>query len=210
MHIALTTAVLALLTAAMLLLRFFWNGGSPRLRFGIVTVSIALVLLQAFFAATKWGTISDRLNIFIFWLAVAAYEFLVLFFSRLSPKWLTTLSATILLIPVFASSIVLPLTELFDPPSYKTVPVGDNLFYEVKPWGNTGGGRTGADLIVSYRPPIAPFLRHKIRIIPFNDGECNSSAAVAIPFPSTKTVLGRCPGWSSESAGTVDKLFPLS
>jgi hypothetical protein len=210
MHLALTTAVLVLLTVAMLLLRIFWNGGPPRLRFGILMVSISLVLLQSFFAATRWGTISDRLNVFIFWLAVAAYEFLVLFFSRLSPKWLTTLSATILLIPVFASSIVLPLTELFDPYSYKTVPVGDNLFYEVKPWGNTGGGRTGADLIVSYRPPIAPFLRHKIRIIPFNDGECNSSAAVAIPFPSTKTVLGRCPGWSSESAGTVDKLFPLS
>jgi hypothetical protein len=210
MHIALTTAVLVLLTAAMLLLRILWNGGPPRLRFSILTVSISLVLLQSFFAATRWGTISDRLNVFIFWLAVAAYEFLVLFFSRLSPKWLTTLSATILLIPVFASSIVLPLTELFDPSSYKTVPVGDNLFYEVKPWGNTGGGRTGADLIVSYRPPIAPFLRHRIRTIPFNDGECNSSAAIAIPLPSTKTVLGRCPGWSSESTGTVDKLFPLS
>jgi hypothetical protein len=210
MHIALTTAVLVLLTVAMLLLRIFWSGGPARLRFSILTVSISLVLLESFFAATRWGTISDRLNVFIFWLAVAAYEFLVLFFSRLSPKWLTTLSATILLVPVFASSIVLPLTELFDLSSYKTVPVGDNLFYEVKPWGNTGGGRTGADLIVSYRPPIAPFLRHKIRIIPFNDGECNSSAAIAIPFPSTKTVLGRCPGWSSETAGTVDKLFPLS
>src|ERR1700733_2867002 len=210
MHIALTTAVLVLLTAAMLLLRILWNGGPPRLRFSILTVSISLVLLESFFAATRWGTISDRLNVFIFWLAVAAYEFLVLFFSRLSPKWLTTLSATILLVPVFASSIVLPLTELFDLSSYKTVPVGDNLFYEVKPWGNTGGGRTGADLIVSYRPPIAPFLRHKVRVIPFNDGECNSSAAIAIPFPSTKTVLGRCPGWSSETAGTVDKLFPLS
>jgi hypothetical protein len=210
MHIALTTTVLVLLTVAMLLLRIFWSGGPPRLRFGILTVSVSLVLLQSFFAATRWGTISDRLNVFIFWLAVAAYDFLVLFFSRLSPKWLTTLSAAILLVPVFASSIILPLTELFDPSSYKTVPVGDNLFYEVKPWGNTGGGRTGADLVVSYRPPIAPFLRHKIRIIPFNDGECNSSAAIAIPFPSTKTVLGRCPGWSSESAGTVDKLFPLS
>ena len=210
MHIALTTAVLVLLTVAMLLLRIFWNGEPPRLRLGILTVSISLVLLESFFAATRWGTISDRLNVFIFWLAVAAYEFLVLFFSRLSPKWLTSLSASILLIPVFASSIVLPLTELFDPASYKTVPAGDNLFYEVKPWGDTGGGRTGADLIVSYRPPIAPFLRHKIRIIPFNDGECNSSAAIAIPFPSTKTVLGRCPGWPSESSGTVDKLFPLS
>jgi hypothetical protein len=210
MHIALTTAVLVLLTVAMLLLRIFWNGGSPRFRFGTLTVCTFLVLLQSFFVATKWGTTSDRVNIFIFWLAVAAYEFLVLFFSRLSPKWLTSLSAAILLIPVFASSIVLPLTELFDPSSYTTVSAGNNLFYEVKPWGNIGGGNKGADLIVSYRPPIAPFLRHKIRIIPFNDRECNSNAAIAIPSPSTKTVLGRCPGWPSESAGTVDKLFPLS
>jgi hypothetical protein len=210
MHIALTTTVLVLLTVAMLLLRIFWNGGPRRLRLSIITVSISLVLLQAFFAATKWGTISDRLNFFIFWLAVAAYEFLVLLFSRLSPKWLTSVSAAILIIPVFASSIVLPLNDLFDPPPQKTVPVGNNLFYEVKPWANPGGGSTGADLIVSYRPPIAPFLRRKIRIIPFNDRECNSNAAIAIPFPSTKTVLGRCPGWSSESAGTVDKLFPLS
>jgi hypothetical protein len=210
MHIALTTAAIAVLTVAMLLLRIFWNGGSPRLRLGIITVSISLVLLQAFFAATKWGTTSDRLNVFIFWLAVAAYEFLVLFFSRLSPKWLTSLSAAILLIPVFAASIVLPLTELFDPSSYKTVPLGDKLFYQVKPWANPGGGSKGADLIVSYRPPIAPFLRHKIHITPFNDRECNSSAAVAILFPSTKTVLGRCPAWPSQSSGTVDKLFPLS
>jgi hypothetical protein len=210
MHIALTTATLILLTLAMLLLRIFWNGGPPRLRFGLIAVSISAVLLQALFAATKWGTTSDRLNIFIFWLAVAAYEFLVLLFSRLSPRWLTSLSAAILLLPVFASSIVLPLTELFDPSSYKTVSVGNHLFYQVRPWGVSGGGNTGADLIVSYRPPIVPFLRHKIRIIPFNDRECNSNAAVAIPSPSTKTVLGRCPRWPSESAGTVDKLFPLS
>lgn len=105
---------------------------------------------------------------------------------------------------------MLPLAELFDPSSYKTVPIGNNLFYEVKPWGNPGSGNKGADLIVSYRPPIAPFLRHKVRIIPFNDRECNSNAAIAIPFPATKTVLGRCPRWPSESEGTVDKLFPLS
>jgi hypothetical protein len=210
MYIALTLVVLILLTVAMLLLRIFWNGGPPRLRFGLTVLSISLILVQGFFAATRWGTISDRVNVFIFWLAVAGYEFLIFSFSRLSPKWLTSLSAAILLIPVFASSVVLPLTELFDPSSYTTVPAGNDLFYEVKPWGNTGGGNKGADLIVSYRPPIAPFLRHKVRIIPFNDRECNSNAAIAIPSPSTKTVLGRCPGWPSESAGTVDKLFPLS
>jgi hypothetical protein len=210
MQIALTTATLILLTVAMLLLRIFWNGIPSRLRFGIVALSIALVLLQAFFAATRWGTTSDRFNVIINWSAVAAYELLVLLFSKLPPKWLTTLSAAILLIPVFASSIVLPLTELFDPSFYKPVPIGNNLFYEVRPWFTPNGVNKGADLIVSYHPPIAPFLSHKIRTIPFSDRECNSNAAVAITLPATKTLLGRCPRWPSGSAGTVDKPVPLS
>ncbi|NYF51665.1 hypothetical protein [Tunturiibacter gelidoferens] len=210
MNIPLTTAVLILLSGAMLLVRIFWDRIHSRLKLSIVSASIALVLIQVFFAASKWGTTSDRLNVFINWLAVAAYEILVLLFTRLSPRWLTYFSATILLIPVFGASIMLPLAELFDPSSYKTVPIGGNLFYEVKPWGNPGSGNKGADLIVSYHPPIAPFLRHKVRVIPFNDRECNSNAAIAIPFPATKTVLGRCPRWPSESEGTVDKLFPLS
>jgi hypothetical protein len=210
MNIPLTTAVLILLSGATLVVRIFWDNIHYRLRLNIITASVALVLLQAFFAASKWGTTSDKLNVFINWLAVAAYELLVLLFTRLSPRWLTYFSATILLIPVFGASIVLPLTELFDPSSYKTVSIGNNLFYEVKPWGNPGSGNKGADVIVSYRPPIAPFLQHKVRIIPFNDRECNSNAAIAVPFPAAKTVLGRCPRWPSEREGTVDKLFPLS
>lgn len=210
MNIPLTTAVLILLSGAMLLVRIFWDRIHSRLKLSLITASIALVLIQVFFVASKWGMTSDRLNVFINWLAVAAYELLVLLFTRLSPKWLTYLSAAILVVPVFGASVMLPLTEIFDPSSYAKVPIGDDFFYEVKPWANAGNGTKGADLIVSYRPPIAPFFRHKVRTISFNDRECNSSAAIAIPSPATKTVLGRCPRWPSESAGTVDKIFPLS
>ena len=209
MNIPLTTAVLILLSGAMLLLRIFWERIPPRLRSAIFTLSTIFLLLHAFFAATRWGTTSDRFNILINWLAVAAYELLILLFTRFSPRWLTYISATILLIPVFGASILMPLGEIFDPSSYKSVSVGNNLFYKVKPWGDPGSGNKGSDVIVSYRPPFAPFLRRKTRTIPFSDSECNSTAAFAIPFPDAGTVLGRCPRWPSQAPGTVDKLFPL-
>jgi len=210
MHIALTTAVLVLLTAAMLLLRILWNRIPSRVGYGIIVVCVALLLLEAFFAATRWGTTSDRLNVLINWSAIAAYELLVFLFSRLTPRWLTSLSAVILLAPVFGASVMFPLTELFDTSSHKAIPIANNFFYQIKPWGNAGNGNKGADVIVSYRPPFAPFLRHKVRIVSFNERQCNPNAAIVVPSSIEKTVLGRCPIGSSGSAGTVDKLIPLS
>jgi hypothetical protein len=210
MNVALTIVVLATMMAAMLILRVAWIRLPPRLRFGLVTASVTLVAIQAFCAATKWGTTSDRLNTIIYWLAVAGYGLLILLFSRLSPRWLTSLSAAVLLLLVFTASILLSLSEIFESSHVKKIPVGNHLFYEAKPWRNTGAGMQGVDVIVSYRPPFAPFLRHKMQIIPFNDHECNSRAAIAIPSPRTKTVLGSCPRWPSESGGPVNKLLPLS
>jgi hypothetical protein len=209
MYIPLTTAALALLTVAMLLLRIFWSRVPQRLRFLLIRASIAMIVLHALFVVTKWTTISDRLNILINWLAIAGYELLVLLFSRLPPRWLTLPSTIILLIPLFASSILGPLTDIFDPASHKTLPLGDHLYYEINPWTNAGGGNKGVDVVIYYRPPFAPFIRHKLQSIPFNDQECNSRAAFAIAFPAKKTVLGRCPNWPSQPAGTLDKLLPL-
>jgi hypothetical protein len=209
MPIPLTTAALALVTVAMLLLRIFWNRFPPLLRFVLIRASIVFVIIQAFFAVTKWGTTSDLLNVLINWLAIAAYELLVLLFSRLSPRWLTSICAIILLIPVFASSILLPLTELFNPYTSKKVPISHHFFYEIKPWGNAGGGSDGVDLLICYRPAFAPFLRRKIQPIPFNNRECHAMAATAILSPDAKTVLGRCPSWPSDPAGTVDRALRL-
>jgi len=209
MYIPLTIAALALLTVAMLLLQVFWSRVPPRLRFFLIRASIAIIILHGLFVVTKWTTTSDRLNVFINWLAIAGYELLVLLFSRWSPRWLTLQSTIILLIPLFASSILGPLTDIFDPASHRNVPLGDHLFYEVNPWSNAGGGNKGVDVVIYYHPPFAPFIRHKLQSIPFNDQECNSRAASAIAFPAKKTVLGRCPNWPSQASGTVEKLLPL-
>ena len=210
MYIPITTAALALLTAAMVLLRVFWLRLPSRMRFLLIRASIAVIVLHGLFVVTRWNTTSERLNVFINWLAIAGYELLVLLFSTLPPRWLTLPSSIILLIPLFAASILGPLTYIFDPAPRRKVPLEDHLFYQIDPWSNAGSGTKGVDVVIYYQPPVAPFLRHKMRSIPFNDRECNSSAAVAILYPSTKKLLGRCPAWPSEPAGAVDKLFPLS
>lgn len=211
MYMPITTAALALLTVAMILLRVLWDRVPPLLRFVLIRTSIALVLLQAFFAATRWGTTSNHWNAFISWLAVASYELLILLFSRLSPRWLTSVSAAILMIPLFAASILFPLTELFNPYPTKNVSINRHFFYEVRPWGSFGSANDsdGVDLLICYRPAFAPFLRKKIQPIPFNNRECHAMAATATISPDSKTVLARCPRWPSESPGTVDKLFRL-
>jgi hypothetical protein len=209
MYIPITTAALASLTVAMILLQIFWLRISPRLRSCLIRASIAIIILHALFVVTKWTTTSDRLNVLINWLAIAGYELLVLLFSRLSPRWLTIPSTAILLIPLFAASIVFPLAHLFDPGSNKNIPLADHLFYEVSPWANTRGGNAGVDILIYYHPPFAPFLRHKLQSIPFNDHECDANAAFAIPSPTAKTVLGRCPHWPTEPSGSIDKLVTL-
>jgi hypothetical protein len=168
-----------------------------------------MMVLHGLFVVTKWNTTSDRLNFLINWLAIAGYELIVILFSRLSPRWLTLPSAVILLIPLFASSTLFPLTGVFELGSPRSIPIGNHLFYNVSPWGDTGGGNAGVDVFIYYHPPLVPFLRHKLQTIPFNDEECNANAAFVVILPTTKTVLGRCPRWPSQSAGVLEKLLPL-
>src|ERR1700733_9039837 len=99
MEVMITAAYLGLLTAAILVLRIFWLRFPAGLRRFLLRAAVAAILLHVFFVVTKWGTTSTRMNAIVNWLAIAGYELLVLLFSRLSPKWLTSLSATILLIP---------------------------------------------------------------------------------------------------------------
>jgi hypothetical protein len=209
MYIPITIAALASLTAAMILLRIFWLRLPSRLRFFLIRASIALITLHVLFILTKWSTISDRLNTVINWLAIAGYALLVLLFSRLSPRWLTIPSTVILLLPLFAASILFPLARLFEPGSPRNIPLGNHLFYEVSPWANAGGGNAGVDVFIYYIPPFAPFLRHRIQVIPYNDGECNTSATSVTLLSNPKAVLGHCPRWPNQGTGTVDKRLPL-
>jgi hypothetical protein len=209
MFIPITTVTLILLSVAVLLLSILWPTLSPRLRSLLIRLSIFVIVLHLVFLATKWNTSSERLNVLINWCAIACYELLILRFSCLSPRWLTLPSAVVLLVPVFSSSVLLPLTAIFLQGSNTQVSIGNHLVYDVNPWYNPGGGNAGVDVKVYYRPPLLPFLRHKVQSIPFNDHECNSSAATAAFIQDKKLIVGICPNWPSQPTKTLDKSFPL-
>jgi hypothetical protein len=206
---ALTFATLIPLTVAMAVLGIFWPRVPSRLRFFLPRAAIALILLHGFFVVTKWGTTSNRFNILINWLAVAAYELLLVLFGRLSPRWLTTLSATILILPVFASSVVSPLSLIFHSGTIQKIPIGRNLYYKLIAWDTSGNGTSGVDLEIYYRPRFLPFLSRKLQTQSFSTAECNAFAATILPGPDPDTVLARCPHWPSQPPGSDDKLVPL-
>jgi hypothetical protein len=208
MHIPITIAVLALLTVAMVLLGICWMRVHPRLRFFLIRVSIVMIVLHAFYAVTKWGTTSIYLNVVINWLAIAGYELLVVLFSRLSPRWLTSLCAAVLIAPLFAASIMLPLTYIFEPGDIKEEPIGNHLYYRAARWNIGGTANSGVDLDIFYSPPFAPFLSRRVQSQPFNSDECDAFRAFVLPGPTPGTVIARCPHRPGQPED-VDKLLQL-
>ncbi len=158
---------------------------------------------------TKWGTSVAHLNVMIGWFAIAGYELLVMLFSRLSPKWLTSICAFISIVPLFASSILFPLALLFQRGVAARVPIGNHLFYRAIEWGGTGTADSGVDLDIFYSPPFAPFLSHKVQSQRFSSGACNAYAAYVLLGPTPGTVIARCPHKPNEPAGADDKLLDL-
>jgi hypothetical protein len=208
MHVPITTATLALLTIAILVLRIFWSRVPAKVRAYLIRAAVLLLLVHIFFTVTKWGTASDHVNVMIKWLAIASYELLLMLFTRLHPKWLTTTCGVILLVPIFASSILLPLTYLFDPSANEPTSLGSGLSYQRVLWGDDASANSGANIIVSYHPRFAPFLRRSMGEAPFNNQQCNSHAAFAVLGPNPKSVIARCPRWPSQGSGTDD--WPIS
>ncbi len=209
MYLPITTAVLLLLTAALLLLRIFWARVPSMARFFLIRAAVALILLEALLTVTHWEINSDHLNTLLKWLAVASYELLVLIFSTLPPRWLTIICACILMVPAFSASVVMPLQHIFDPHDNPLHPIGSDFFSQNVPWAGDSSANSGSELKIFYRPHFAPFLRRNSLTFPFNDQECNARASFAILQPDRKHVLARCPQWPSRGSGTDDRLFPL-
>jgi hypothetical protein len=209
MHVLITTTALALLTFGILLLRIYWLRLPMRARFYLIRVAILLVMIDILFTVTKWGTASDRANVMVKWLAIASYELLLMLFTRLRPRWLTSICGLILLVPIFASSVLLPLTSLFDPSTNKTTSLGCDLSYQRIPLGDSPSTNSGSEIVIYYQPHLAPFLRRDLLHTPFNNQQCNASAVFASLEPDRKTVIARCPRWASQGAGTEDRLLTL-
>jgi len=211
MHVPITTAALVLLTLAIIFLRIFWFRLPAKFRRFLVYAAIGMILLRIVFVTSGWSTTSDRMNVLLNWCAVTGYELIIVLFSLYRPKWLTTISAAILLVPVFASSILIPLTGLFDETTADITSIGNHFICERNHWeADPGTKSTGVDLMVYYRPPFAPFLRHKVQRAAFNNDQCSADASFAAVEPDRKHLRFHCPSAPSKpNGGAIDLVLPI-
>jgi hypothetical protein len=207
MNIPLTTVVLLLLTAALVMVRIFWLRVPPRLRVFLVRFACVSAVAQLLITGSTWSTGSNLVNAIINWLAIAGYMLLILLFTRLHPRWLTTISGIILLIPVFASSVVIPLGNVFTPTPNRPVYITRDIAFERIVW--IEGPSSGIDFNIYRRPSWAPFLRHKLDYVPFNNHQCHTAAATAMLEPDNKNVRVTCPPWPDQNTEPVERIIRL-
>lgn len=208
MHLPLTFGLLGLLTGAVLLLRLLWWRLPWWLRRTVLGTACAMVLLRVLSIATQWSMTSTRLNAVICWTAVAGYEILLARFSLMRPRWLTSISAIVLLTPLIGSTLLIPLTRVFDWSVADISHLGGPYILERSPWDTDESGNSGVDLIVFYRPPLLPFLRHFAQRASFGEDECNPGAASVQADRKAHTVHFHCPA-RGDGKPPIDVILPL-
>lgn len=159
----------------------------------LIAGALIFPTLSALAAATHWSTASIRWNAALYWVSIASYEFLLILFTRLRPRWLTLTIAIILILPILSASVFLPLAALFNPPPVTTAVLGDHLISERTPWGSGPLATTGTDLTVYYQPAWAPFLHRRRRSARYFGGQCDAAGAYAVLQPDHESVLMCCP-----------------
>jgi hypothetical protein len=209
MHIPLTIALLGLLTGTVLLLRRWWWRIPMWLRWLLVGLAFLMVLIRFFFLVSQWSTVSPRFNAVLCWTGVAGYELILARFSLMRPKWLTAPSAVILLLPLLGSTLLLPLTRIFDWSPANISSIGGHYICEKSPWDTASVGNSGVDLIIFYRPPFLPFLRHGVQRNSFSDDQCDSAASSAVADLTNKVVNFRCPARAGKQQPDIVQTLPL-
>ena len=210
-HFPLTLFTLAGLLVSLLLLRKRWGALGRRTRQLLLASALLSIVLFVGGYGSKWVTASDRLNCAVYWAALAGYLLLLAVHSLNRPRWLTSLTAIILGLPIFASSIFLPLNGLFYPAPRQTRQLDDHLSVSLQPFTETGTSSTGADIDVFSRPRHFPFLRHTHLGGRFYDSRCNTAATEVLLQPDHNSVFVLCPSWpdaAEPDRGAVIRLHP--
>ncbi len=188
----LTFAALAILTGALILLRLRWPRFSRKAQSILIGFAGTALVLYLLMVATGWSTSSNHLNAAIYWAAIAGYEFFLLLFTVLRPRWLTVLIAAVLMLPILSASPFLPLAELFSPAPHTITSIGPDFISDLAPWG-TGATPSGFDLTVYSHPSWARFLRRRHQGSRYFSDQCDASKASATLQPDGKHVLMSCP-----------------
>lgn len=189
----LTFAILALLTGALVVLRLRWLQIPRKTHRIFIICACTALAFYAFTFATGWSTSANHLNAALYWSAIASYEFFILLFTLLRPRWLTTIIAIILIVPIFSASPFLPLTDIFDNAPHTIVSIGPNLISDRVASGVGTTDRAGFDLTIYSHPSWTHFFRRRRQASHYFSGQCYAAKASATLQPDHKHVLMSCP-----------------
>jgi len=208
MHLPLTFGLLGLLTGVVLLLRLFWWRLPWWVRRSLLIAATAILAVRAIFLVSQWSMTSTRLNALLCWAAIAGYEILLARFSLMRPQWLTSISAIILLGPLIGSTMIIPLTRVFDWSAADISALEGPYILEKSPWDTDESGNSGMDLYVFYHPSFIPFLRHMVQRASFGNDACRSDAASVQTDLQKHTVHFHCPP-HEDGKPSIDLILPL-
>jgi hypothetical protein len=210
MHVPLTFALLAALTAVAVLLRMRWPLLSGRWRTVLIALAFGALLIDAFMHVFKWEPNSELMYRLVDWIAVAAYLFLLALWTRMAPRWLTTLSAIVLVLPLLAPTLLNHLVDIFDDSPHPSAPLADSLLVMRTPWRAVFGGTSGVDLKFYYRPAWFPFVRHGIKFARLYDGQCHTSEVSVVLSADHTRAMVHCPPWPGQSTEqSYDLILPM-
>lgn len=191
---------LVCLTALAIGLRLAWPrlGRRPRRWF---VIALGLLLLPSLLStASRWETSSSHLNAILLWIRLFAYVLCVVFFTLIRPRLVTITIATILLLPIFSSSIVGPAAALFTAVQPTVHPIGDEYFLELSPWSSGHQGNSGADFALFYQPAHASFLRRPFMGARLYNTQCATLQTTATIDPATAHIAVHCPPLTTDPA----------
>lgn len=195
MHLPLTYAVLAVVGAGLLLLRWRWSTLSRGARHLLLSLAVTAIVIRMLEVALHYSPAFFRVDAMLSWVCIAAYGVLLVRFSLVRPRWLTLPVSVVLALPVCFASLVLPLTELFDRTPPAVVEIGNGFWSERRRIETSPVAVNGAEFDIYSRPAWAPFLRRQRETARLFDTQCNTSAMYAVLLPGNRLVRVTCPDW---------------
>ena len=212
MHVPPTLATLALCVAALILLRLRWTSMAVGVRRFFVVVAVTFTILMALAVVTRVSCNSDHVNVLVYWGFILSYIFFLLLFTLVHPRWLTSLIAIVLILPLLSASAFLPLAGIFTNLPHQKKYLGDGFVSDLAPLEAATPGGSAADLSV-YRPLTwAPFLHKSYMSVRYFNTQCDSLSAYAILQPDRRGILMACPAASGfppeDGRSIVISLYP--
>lgn len=189
-----------------------WWQFSSRLRMLLLASSGTFLTAYVFMVWTHWGFSLSAVNQVLGWLAVGGYSLLALLLTTVRPRRITYTTACVLLLVSPAAALWMFVQALSSSSAVETQKITPTLLVDKTIWDVGAMGSSGTILSIYERPRYAPFLRHDLQRVRFDDAKCQAQSAFVVLQPDQRHVLARCPApWPEyqHQTGSHDFFVPL-